>query len=124
MKDNNPGVVHVTLKGKKRALKYSLGAFHKAQQRYDIRVTYRKLADPSPADVPNLLFVGLLEDYPKIKPHDVVKIVEEDEDFDRLQFIGEAIPVIAEEALGVQIEDEDADPFEQPGEEVADSPLD
>lgn len=103
----------LTLGGKERELHFELAGFTAAQVRYKIRVPMSSLADPTLADLPVFIWIGLLKHYPRLDLATVVKWIDEDEDF----ALFDAMPLVMGEVnalferLGAK---EDAEPGEGP----------
>src|SRR5690625_1287036 len=58
--------VTVTIGGKERELRYSVGAFTVSQVRYKIRLPVSALTDPTIGDMVIILWIGLLTHYPRL----------------------------------------------------------
>jgi hypothetical protein len=76
MQDNHPDAIPVQIGGRERLLKFTLGAFVAAAHR-KVRFGLADLAAPALSDLPVLVWIGLLTDYPRLTLDTVVKWVEE-----------------------------------------------
>lgn len=116
MQDTHPDVIHVNLGGKSFALKYTLGSFRKAKAR-GVSVSLAALRDFDVTMVSDLIFTGLLHDYPKITPEAVDRKLEAAEDFDAERFLDEVLPRVLS-LLGIETDPkEGADVWESGGDD-------